>query len=362
MINWGTVPAGSVLPFHFASYDGATGASEAISGLAVTDIEIYKGTTVTQRSSDAGYALIDTDGIDIDGMTGANGFSIDTGDNTDSGFYSVGSFFHVWVSSITADGQTVNFIAGTFRLGAAEATAGYSPVTVKVGTGTGEINLASGKAPATIAAGDIANSAITANSIAADAITAAKIADGAIDAATFAAGAITATVIATGAIDADAIADNAIDAGAIASDAITAAKIATGAITAAKFAASAIDAAALATDAVTEIQSGLATAAALDAVDNFVDTEVAAIKTVVDAIQAKTDNLPSDPADASVVAGLIAAVETKVDTVDTVVDAVKAKTDSLTFTVANQLDANVQSVNDALLEGDGTAGTPWGPA
>jgi hypothetical protein len=34
--------------------------------------------------------------------------------------------------------------------------------------------------------------------------------------------------------------------------------------------------------AVTAIQSGLATAAALDAVDNFVDTEVAAIKAVTD--------------------------------------------------------------------------------
>lgn len=39
-----------------------------------------------------------------------------------------------------------------------------------------------------------------------------------------------------------------------------------------------ITAAALATDAVTEIQSGLATAAALDAVDNFVDTEITDIQ------------------------------------------------------------------------------------
>lgn len=69
----------------------------------------------------------------------------------------------------------------------------------------------------------------------------------------------------------------AIGASTLASDTIAAAKIATGAITATKFAASAIDAAALATDAVAEIQSGLATAAALDAVDNFLDTEIASI-------------------------------------------------------------------------------------
>ena len=45
----------------------------------------------------------------------------------------------------------------------------------------------------------------------------------------------------------------------------------------------------------------LATAAALTIVDDFLDTEIAAIK-------AKTDNLPSDPADASDIAALIDAV------------------------------------------------------
>lgn len=54
----------------------------------------------------------------------------------------------------------------------------------------------------------------------------------------------------------------------------------------------------------------LATAAALDTVDNLLDTEVAAIK---------------------------------------------AKTDSLTFTVANVLDANIQRINDVAVTGDGAA-------
>jgi uncharacterized protein YoxC len=49
-----------------------------------------------------------------------------------------------------------------------------------------------------------------------------------------------------------------------------------------------------------------------------------------------------------------------VTTVDTVVDAIKAKTDSLTFTVASQVDANVQAINDVALTGDGDV-TPWGP-
>jgi hypothetical protein len=71
-------------------------------------------------------------------------------------------------------------------------------------------------------------------------------------------------------------------------------------------------AAAAAADLTTELQSGLATAAALDTVDNFLDTEIAAIK---------------------------------------------AKTDSLTFTVAGQVDANIQYVNDTAIQGTGAVGT-----
>jgi hypothetical protein len=73
----------------------------------------------------------------------------------------------------------------------------------------------------------------------------------------------------------------------------------------ASIAADAVNASALATDAVTEIQTGLATASDLTAV--------------------------------------------------------KAKTDSLTFTVANQIDANIQYVNDVQVKGTGAGGDEWGP-
>ena len=96
-------------------------------------------------------------------------------------------------------------------------------------------------------------------------------------------------------------------------------------------------------EARTLLAASYATAAALDAVDNYVDTEIAAIK-------AKTDNLPSDPADQSAVEAAIAAatstlataanlatlagyVDTEVAAilaaVDTEVAAIKAKTDNL---------------------------------
>ena len=147
MINFGPVPIGAVLPVFFDSFAGATGASITISGLAVTDIEIYKGTSMTQRSSDAGYTLLDTDGIDIDTITGIHGFSVDTGDNTDAGFYASGSYYTVVVSAITVDGQTVNFVAATFRCVTAEGTAGQpvvSSVTGAVGSVTGAVGSVTG--------------------------------------------------------------------------------------------------------------------------------------------------------------------------------------------------------------------------
>ena len=124
----GSVPAGTSLYIPFTTYAGSTGASATCTGLAVTDVEIYKNGSTTQRASDAGIALLDTDGIDFDGITGLHGFSIDLSDNTDSGFFAVGSWYWVVVSAITVDSQTVTFLAATFRIAPAESITGY-PVT-----------------------------------------------------------------------------------------------------------------------------------------------------------------------------------------------------------------------------------------
>lgn len=122
MLDLGTVRPGSTIyvPFHtFDSNDPS--ASVTITGLATTDIEIYKDGSVTQRASDAGYTLLDTDGIDFDTTTGIHGISIDLGDNTTAGFYAAGSQYWVVIASITVDAATVNFIAATFRIGYPDA-------------------------------------------------------------------------------------------------------------------------------------------------------------------------------------------------------------------------------------------------
>jgi hypothetical protein len=260
----GTVPAGTTLYIPFSTYAGSTGASVTLTGLAVTDIEIYKNGSTTQRASDAGYALLDTDGIDFDGITGIHGFSIDLSDNTDSGFYAVGSTYWVVVSAVTVDSQTVNFIAAHFRIGPAESVTGYQSVNVSHFGGTaGTFSGGRPEVNTTHAAGTAWGS---------------------------------------------------------------------GAITSATFAADAITAAKLAADVTTELQSGLATAAALSTVD-----------TVVDAIKAVTDLLP----DAGALTSLATAAA--LATVDSNVDAILDDTGTSGVVVADKTGFSLSSTGLNLI-------------
>ena len=241
----------------------------------------------------------------------------------------------------------------------------------------------------------------------------------------------------------DVDASGGVEVGSFQANAITAAAINADAFTAAKFAA----------DVTTEFQSGLATAANLATVAGYLDTEIAAILAdtnelqtdwtnggrldlILDArasqasvddlptnaelatalgtaddavlaqialVKAQTDLIPSDPADASVIAGRFDTLDTAIadlptnaelatalgtaddavltaigdlptnaelatalaaadDAVLAQIALVKAKTDDLTFTVAGSLDANIQYVNDVEVTGNGETGTEWGPA
>ena len=243
----------------------------------------------------------------------------------------------------------------------------------------------------------IADNAIAAENIAADAITAAKIADNAFANEHFADGALTSTEITSaGGCVVASIANNAITAASINADAITNAKIADNAIaveniadnaiTAAKIANGAIDNATFAADVGSTVYAtniiALAAKKAIDeydpptnaemilrtlvAADYTVVTDLGVVQTGdsyaivngdhglvsiqddVDAILADTNELQADDTPTAVAA------------VKTVVDAVKVTTDKFVFTVANQVDANMQSINDTALVGDGGA-TPWGP-
>jgi hypothetical protein len=86
-------------------------------------------------------------------------------------------------------------------------------------------------------------------------------------------------------------------------------------------------------------------------VGNNIDAAISSRSTVTTAqVNSECDTAISDAA---------LATAANLATVDTVVDAIKAKTDSLTFTKAGEVDANLQSVNDVTVNGDGSA-TPMG--
>lgn len=406
-IHLGDIPASTTIYIPFNTFD-ANGASVTISGLATSDIQIYKNGSTTQRASVSGFTLLDTDGIDFDSNTGIHGFSVDLSDNTDAGFYSVGGFYWIVVASVTANAQTVNFVAATFKIRPAESVAGYplvdtqkwlggtipavnvtgvpivddkyllgtiysTPATAgiqdinlknianaAVSTSTAQLGVnvvnnagsaitsASGVQEVKVAS--IAANAITATSIAADAITAAKVADGTIDAATFAAGAINAAAIA-----ADAITDAKVAADVTIASVTGAVGSVTGAVGSVSAAVSITGdlSATMKTSVTTAATAATPTAAA---VTGAVGSVTGAVGSVTGNVGGNvTGSVGSVVGSVGSVTGLTAAnldvavstraSQTSVDTIDDFVDtevaAIKAKTDQLVFTVTNQVDVNV---------------------
>jgi hypothetical protein len=83
--------------------------------------------------------------------------------------------------------------------------------------------------------------------------------------------------------------------------------------------------------------------------------------TIRSAVGLAAANLDTQIGDLPTNAELATALGTADDAILAQVALVKAKTDSLTFTVANVLDANIQYVNDVLVQGTGAVGDEWGP-
>lgn len=102
-----------------------------------------------------------------------------------------------------------------------------------------------------------------------------------------------------------------------------------------------ISAASLAADAITEIQSGLATALALAGAQTDIDTIAAAVAQIL--VDTGTD------------------IPAMLDSIGALVTAIKAKSDQLTFSGANLL-SDIRAVRgDAIIE-NGSASTNWGKA
>lgn len=111
-----------------------------------------------------------------------------------------------------------------------------------------------------------------------------------------------------------------------------------------------------------EIDAALAdydspTKAEMDSAFSVINTALAIVDGVVDAILVDTNELQTNQGNWLTATGF--ATDTALATVDANVDSIKAKTDQLTFTVSGQVDANAESINGAEILGNGTSGNLW---
>ena len=308
----------------------------------------------------------------------------------------------LFIEGGTASTNLEDFFDGTGYAG------GTAKLDVNVATIANNAITAAAIATGAIDADAIADNAIDAGALAADCITSAKIADNAIaaehiaaaaiDFATFAADCKTGTGLKA---NVESISADAITATAIQNDAITAAKIANGAIDAATFAADVdAEAATWIWNAATasyggagtygqavedtladtnELQADWANGGRLDLiVDAILEDTGTTLDGIVDSILEDTAAMPTAAAIADAVwdeastghtdAGKAGAqLWTDLDAVladtdeiqaeladggrtDLLIDGIKAKTDSLTFTVAGDVDCNVQTWKGAAAQ------------
>jgi hypothetical protein len=107
---------GDTLYFAFGSYNDS-GDSEALSGLAVTDIEVIKDGQPTVRATDSGYSLVSDTGM-IGNRPGLYRVSIQLFNTADdASFYASGSWYNAFIDAVTIDGKTVRFHLGSWEIG-----------------------------------------------------------------------------------------------------------------------------------------------------------------------------------------------------------------------------------------------------
>lgn len=80
----------------------------------------------------------------------------------------------------------------------------------------------------------------------------------------------------------------------------------------------------------------------------------------VGAIKAKTDNLPSDPADQSLIIGATDVIRADIAAIPSAPSAVAVATQVLASAAANPIASNLSRINGTTILGDGSA-TPFGP-
>lgn len=317
--NYNTATSRTHVRFTFSTHDAAGANVAPSSAFEAADLRIYKATdgaalSATQRSSAAGITMTSP----FDSLTGVHNVTIDLTDNTDSGFFSSGCYYEVWLCpDETVDSQTITGVClcsfeigvpavNTIQVSGTTQTArdiGAS-VLLSSGTGTGQVKLSSGYIAPNW--GDVGNPTTSVNlsgttiNLANTVTTLTGHTPQTGDTYAALPANFAAMVISVGGItDVNVVGlDN---------DVITAAK--------------------LASDVTTELQSGLATAAALSTVAGYLDTEIAAIL-------ADTNELQTDWANGGRL-DLILDARASQASVDTIDDLLDTEIGALTTAVAD---------------------------
>lgn len=275
----GDFDASAVIYGKFTTFRPSTGAAYTLGGTPA--LSVYKDGSTTQSTT--GVTLT----ADFDSVTGLNHFAIDT--SADGTFYASGSFFDIVITTGTVDSvSVVGSVVGRFTI---RKTSSLKPTTAgrtldvssggeagldwaNVGNPTTSVNLSGTTVSTTQAVASVSGAvgSVTGN----------------------VGGNVTGSVgsIATGGISAASFAAGAVDAAALAADAGTEIGTAVWASAARTLTALDEDSTTLDLDATIRAAVGMASAnldTQLTAIDDYLDTEVAAIK-------AKTDNLPASPA------------------------------------------------------------------
>lgn len=99
------------IPFNTYTSDDPS-ASVTMTNFINTDVHIHKNLGLTQRNNASGVTV----DVDVDGIAGCHGVTIDTSDNTVANFFVSGADYQVRIEGVTVDGATLNPFIGSFSL------------------------------------------------------------------------------------------------------------------------------------------------------------------------------------------------------------------------------------------------------
>lgn len=110
----GDFAVSAVVDHLFTTSAAAGGVVAPSSAFEVADVVVYKNHSATQRSSAAGMTMTSP----FDSIVGLHQLSIDTGDNTDAGFWAAGNDYSVVLipDTETVDSQTIVAVLFTFSI------------------------------------------------------------------------------------------------------------------------------------------------------------------------------------------------------------------------------------------------------